>query len=222
MTLHRLAAGLCLSLLLCTSVSAAPHAEKAVPAKQITVSPKASAADEAVSSAVQKQPEDALDALPEWEKRYVKETRITIENNIDSLMEGIRSREDLADSIDTFCRTWEKWTASKLFILDDDRDIDVYGNLYSLQVICRTLRLAAADWDEAAASEASQKALTKADWLEKRSRRLAEPVAEIIRNQSYSSFLPRRIEIMQDMLPYVDICYRERGFGERIRAGQAQ
>ncbi len=222
MTLHRLAAGLCLSLLFCTSVSAAPHAEKAVPAKQIAVSPKSSAADEAVSSAVQKQPEDALDALPEWEKRYVKETRITIENNIDSLMEGIRSREDLADSIDTFCRTWEKWTASKLFILDDDRDIDVYGNLYSLQVICRTLRLAAADWDDAATCEASQEALTKADWLEKRSRRLAEPVAEIIRNQSYSSFLPRRIEIMQDMLPYVDICYRERGFGERIRAGQAQ
>ena len=42
-------------------------------------------------------------------------------------------------------------------------------------------------------------------------------MAEIIRNQSYSSYLPRRIEIMQGMLPYVDICWKERGYFSRLK-----
>lgn len=213
MNLYRLAAGLFLSFLLIVPASAA-NPEPAKAARKASAAKAQPAAKGAVSS---KAPADAFAALPEWEKRYVKETRITIENNIASLMEGIHSRKDLVGSIETFCRTWEKWAESRLFILDDDRDIDVYGNLYSLQVICRTLRLAASDWDEAAPSEASLEALKKAEWLEIRSRRLAEPVAEIIRHQSYSSYLPRRIEIMQDMLPYVDICYKERGFDERMK-----
>ena len=29
----------------------------------------------------------------EWEKRYIKETRITIENNVKSLMDGLRSSQ---------------------------------------------------------------------------------------------------------------------------------
>ena len=132
-------------------------------------------------------------------------------------MEGIHSRIELTGSVETFHRTWEKWEESRLFILEDDRDIDVYGNLYSLQVMCRALRLAASDWNEFDPSDESRRVLEKATWLEQRSRRLAEPVAEIIRHQSYSSYLPRRIEIMQDMLPYVDICYKERGFGNRMK-----
>lgn len=213
MNLYRLAAGLCLSLLLVSPLAAQEKA--AAPSK-----PKAASEQKAKAAAEGKATlgaKDALDALPEWEKRYVRETRVTIENNISSLMDGIHSRKDLAASIGTFCRTWEKWAESKLFILDDDRDIDVYGNLYSLQVMCRTLRLAASDWNAAEPGEESSAALEKAEWLELRSRRLAEPVAEIIRNQSYSFYLPRRIEIMQEMLPYVDICYKEKGFGERMK-----
>ena len=219
MTLYRLAAGLCLSLFLCAPAAAQ---QAGVPAKA-QASKKVQLAEKNASTPIaEAQPKDAFEALPEWEKRYVKETRITIENNIDSLMEGIHSPTDLVGSIDTFCRTWEKWSDSALFVLDDDRDIDVYGNLYSLQVICRTLCLAAADWKDAEQSKESIEAHKKAEWLEKRSRRLSEPVAEIIRNQSYSSYLPRRIEIMQDMLPYVDICYQQKGFGERMKAKRQQ
>jgi len=218
MNLHRLAAGLCLSFLLCSPLSAE---ENALPAKGKVEASQSSASGDSIQDIERKNSEksrkDAFDALPEWEMRYVKDTRVTIENNIDSLMEGIVSRKELAASVDTFCRTWDKWEESKLFILDSDKDIDVYGNLYSLQIICRTLRLAASDWDEAAQSEESLEVLKKAQWLEQRSRRLAEPVAEIIRHQSYSSYLPRRIEIMQEMLPYVDICYRQKGFAERMK-----
>jgi hypothetical protein len=218
MTLHRLAAGLCLLLLL-TAPPCAEAKDASVPAQPQAVKAKKQASPATAKNAGGKDSvvKDALDALPEWEQRYVKETRITIENNIDSLMEGIHSRIELTGSIETFQRTWEKWEDSKLFILEDDRDIDVYGNLYSLQVMCRTLRLAASDWNEFDPSDESRRVLEKAKWLEQRSRRLAEPVAEIIRHQSYSSYLPRRIEIMQDMLPYVDICYKERGFGKRMK-----
>ena len=211
MTFHRLAAGLCLSLLL-SSPAFAQRAENAAPDPAAQAQAGASEARIAADA-----PKDAFDILPEWEKRYVKETRITIENNIQSLMDGILSRKDVATTVDTFCRTWDKWAESKLFILDDDRDIDVYGNLYSLQVMCRTLFLAAGDWNRAEPSEESGDVLKKAQWLEQRSRRLAEPVAEIIRNQSYSSYLPRRIEIMQGMLPYVDICWKERGYFSRLK-----
>ena len=220
MNLYRLSAGLCLSLLFFTPLAAqekasAPEKAKAAVSKMVEADVKAK-----VDQGDSQKETDALDALPDWEKRYVRETRVTIENNIKSLMEGIHSRKDLTASIDTFCRTWEKWSESKLFVLDHDKDIDVYGNLYSLQVMCRTLRLAAADWNEAEPGKASSAALEKAEWLEVRSRRLAEPVAEIIRHQSYSYYLPRRIEIMQEMLPYVDICYQEKGFGERMKKAQ--
>ena len=219
MNLYRLAAGLCLSLLVVSPLAAqekvsAPEKPKAA------VSRKVDAVKAKAKQGAEQETKDALDALPDWEKRYVRETRVTIENNISSLMEGIHSRKDLTASIETFCRTWEKWAESKLFILDDDRDIDVYGNLYSLQVMCRTLRLAAFDWNEAEPGKESSAALEKAEWLEQRSRRLAEPVAEIIRHQSYSSYLPRRIEIMQEMLPYVDICYLQKGFGQRMKNKQ--
>ena len=153
----------------------------------------------------------------EWEKRYIKETRITIENNVKSLMDGLRSSQDLAESVKTFHNTWEEWTASRLFILENDRDIDVYGNLYSLQVMCRTLRLAAEEWCGEEDSSQARKSLEQAQWLEKKSRRFAESVAEIIRHQSYSSYLPRRIEIMQQMLPYVDICYKTQPFSEVLK-----
>ena len=220
MNLYRLAASLFLALVLCAPSAAQETGSVSKKQKAVTAEKSASATSQKAQNAVstkQKKEKDALDALPEWEKRYVKETRITIENNIQGIMDGILNRKDLATSIDTFIRTWDKWTESKLFIMNDDRDIDVYGNLYSLQVMCRTLLLAANDWREAEPSIESQQFLEKAEWLEKRSRRLAEPVAEIIRNQSYSSYLPRRIEIMQDMLPYVDICYRERGYSKRLQ-----
>ena len=54
-------------------------------------------------------------------------------------------------------------------------------------------------------------------WLEKKSRRLAEPVGEIIKNQSYSSFLPRRVEVMEEQFKYVDECYKRRPFSEVLR-----
>ncbi|WP_077072454.1 hypothetical protein [Mailhella massiliensis] len=154
----------------------------------------------------------------DWEKSYVDAARITIEKGVMSVMNGISSPEQLRDSVDYFCRTWDNWADSQLFILQDDRDIDVYGNLYSLQVMCRTLHLAATDWHELENSARSAATLEKALELENRSRLLAEPVAEIITRQSYSAYLPRRVEIMKEQLPYVDEYYERNSFRSVMEA----
>lgn len=152
-----------------------------------------------------------------WEKRYVKEARLTIEKGVMSVMGGLTSPEYLRDSVDYFCRTWDNWADSRLFVLQDDRDIDVYGNLYSLQVICRTLHLATVDWHHMEKSARSAAALEKALWLEKQSRLLADPVAEIIIRQSYSEYLPRRVEIMKEQFPYVDEFYNRHSLQTILR-----
>lgn len=153
----------------------------------------------------------------DWEERYVKEARITIEKGVIGVMSGLHSPEQLRESVDSLCRTWSSWEDSRLFILQDDRDIDVYGNLYSLRVLCRTLRLAAGDWHAAEQSARSESTLQKALWLEKESNLLASPVAEIIRHQSYSDYLPRRVEIMQEQFPYVDEFYNLHSFRSVLR-----
>ena len=153
----------------------------------------------------------------EWEERYVKEARITIEKGVIGVMSGLHSSEQLRESVDSFCRTWSNWEESRLFILQDERDIDVYGNLYSLRVLCRTLRLAAGDWHEMEKSARSEATLEKALWLEKESNLLASPVAEIIMRQSYSDYLPRRVEIMQEQFPYVDEFYKLHSFRSALR-----
>ncbi len=160
---------------------------------------------------------DGMPLDASWEERYVKETRITIENNVTSVIRGLSTPADLASSIQMLCRTWDDWAQSKLFKLDDARDIDVYGNLYSFMVMCRTLRLAAEDWQKLDEGREAQASFNKALWLEKKSRRLAEPVGEIIKNQSYSSFLPRRVEVMEEQFKYVDECYKRRPFSEVLR-----
>ncbi|WP_294446156.1 hypothetical protein [uncultured Mailhella sp.] len=152
-----------------------------------------------------------------WEERYVKEARITIEKGVIGVMSGLHSSEQLRESVDSFCRTWSSWEDSKLFILQDERDIDVYGNLYSLRVLCRTLRLAAGDWHDMEKSARSEATLEKALWLEKESNLLASPVAEIIMRQSYSDYLPRRVEIMQEQFPYVDEFYKLHSFRSVLR-----
>lgn len=154
---------------------------------------------------------------PDWEKRYVKEARITIETGVMSVMSGLSSPEQLRESVNYFCRTWDNWADSRLFILQDERDIDVYGNLFSLQVLCRTLRLAAGDWHEVEKSSRSEATLEKALWLEKQSNLLAAPVGEIISRQSYSAYLPRRVEIMQEQFPYVDEFYNLHSFRSVLR-----
>ena len=141
--------------------------------------------------------EESESTRPDWEERYVQEARITIEKGVMSIMSGLSSPQQLRESVENFYRTWENWSDSKLFVLQDDRDIDVYGNLYSLEVLCRTLRLAAEDWHAVEKSSRSEAALEKALWLEQQSHLLAAPVAEIITRQSYSDYLPRRVKIMQ-------------------------
>lgn len=152
----------------------------------------------------------------DWEQNYIAAARITIEKGVMSVMSGISSPKQLCDSVDYFCRTWESWEHSPLFILRDDRDIDVYGNLYSLQVMCRTLFLAAKDWHEWERSTVSAAVLEKALDLENKSRLLAEPVAEIITRQSYSAYLPRRVEIMKEQFSYVDEYYGRHSFHSRM------
>lgn len=160
---------------------------------------------------------EAVCPEPAWEARYVKEARVTIEKGVMSVMSGLSSPEQLQESVDYFCRTWESWADSRLFILQDDRDIDVYGNLYSLQVLCRTLRLAAEDLHEEENSARSEAVLEKAVGLEQKSRLLAEPVAEIISRQSYSAYLPRRIELMKEQFGYVDVFYALHSFRSALR-----
>ena len=142
-----------------------------------------------------------------WEEDYVKAALITIEKGVMSVMNGVRSPQQLQAAVDQLYRNWEGWADSRLFILEDDRDIDVYGNLYSLQVLCRTMSLAAEDWYGAEKSDRAEATLEKALWLDKESRLMAEPVAEIIIRQSYSQYLPRRVEIMKEQFPYVDEFY---------------
>ena len=154
---------------------------------------------------------------PDWEKRYVQDARTTIEKGVTSVMSGLSSPEQLRESVESFCRTWDNWADSQLFILQDDRDIDVYGNLYSLEVLCRTLRLAADDWHSVEKSSRSEATLEKARWLERQSRLLAAPVAEIITHQSYSEYLPRRVEIMQEQFFYVDEFYQRHSFRSVLR-----
>lgn len=156
----------------------------------------------------------------DWEQSYAAAARITIEKGVMSVMNGIYSAEQLCESVDYFCRTWESWEHSPLFILRDDRDIDVYGNLYSLQVMCRTLFLAARDWHERENSNISAAVLEKALDLEHKSRLLAAPVAEIIIRQSYSAYLPRRVEIMKQQFPYVDEYYACHSFHERMESSK--
>jgi hypothetical protein len=160
---------------------------------------------------------DGMPLDASWEERYVKDTCTTIENNVEAVLSGLRSSDDLASSVLMLCRNWDDWAQSRLFKLATARDIDVYGNLYSFMVMCRTLRLAAEDWLNLEPGKDSQKVFNKALWLENRSRRLAEPVGEIIKNQSYSSFLPRRVEIMDEQFDYVDICYKRRPFSDVLR-----
>ena len=162
--------------------------------------------------------ESVKTASPSWEDRYVKEARITIEKGVMSVMNGLSTPEQLQESVNYFCRTWnDHWADSQLFILQDERDIDVYGNLYSLQVLCRTLRLAAEDWHDAEQSSRSEETLEKALWLEKQSGLLAAPVGEIISRQSYSDYLPRRVAIMQEQVPYVDEFYKLHSFRSVLR-----
>ena len=151
-------------------------------------------------------------ASQKWEEEYVKAARITVEKGVMGVMNGVHGPEQLQASVEQLYRNWDGWAESPLFILEDDRDIDVYGNLYSLQVMCRTLRLAAEDWHKAENSARSEETLERALWLEKESSLLAEPVAEIITHQSYSLYLPRRVEIMKEQFPYVEEFYRLHSF----------
>jgi hypothetical protein len=152
-----------------------------------------------------------------WEERYIMEARSTIEMGVMSLLKGLTSAEQLCDSVALFRRTWSDWAHSRLFILQDDKDIDVYGNLYSLQVLCRTLVLTAEDWHTREQTSRSEEVLEQAYWLEEQSRLLAEPVAEIISRQSYSDYLPRRIEIMKQQFSYVDTFYQQCTKGKKLR-----
>ena len=79
------------------------------------------------------------------------------------------------------------------------------------------LRLAAGDWHEVEKSSRSEATLEKALWLEKQSNLLAAPVGEIISRQSYSAYLPRRVEIMQEQFPYVDEIYNLHSFRSVLR-----
>lgn len=155
---------------------------------------------------------DGMPLDTSWEVRYVKDTRTTIEQGVNAVLSGLVTPKELRESVEILCRNWDTWAESKLFLLDSARDIDVYGNLYSFTVMCRTLRLAAEDWLRADESREAQSVFNKALWLEKKSLRLAEPVGEIIKNQSYSSFLPRRVEIMEEQFKYVEVCYNKRPF----------
>ena len=157
-------------------------------------------------------------ASRKWEEEYVKAARITVEKGVMGVMNGVHSPEQLQASVEQLYHNWDGWAESPLFLLEDDRDIDVYGNLYSLQVMCRTLHLAATDWHELENSARSAATLEKALELENRSRLLAEPVAEIITRQSYSAYLPRRVEIMKEQLPYVDEYYERNSFRSVMEA----
>ena len=79
MNLHRLAAGLCLSLLLCSPLSAE---ENALPAKGKVEASQSSASGDTIQDIERKNSEksrkDAFDALPEWEMRVIPQTTAQI------------------------------------------------------------------------------------------------------------------------------------------------
>ena len=140
-------------------------------------------------------------------EQFTRDARETIDIGVTSIMKEMDSPRQLEDTINLFVRTWSDWENSKLFVLKNDKDIDVYGNLYSLQVMCRTLLLAARDWNRISPGERSESLLEKAQWLDKRSQLLAAPVAEILKRQSYSEVLKLRVEVMTREFPYVEVLY---------------
>ena len=140
-------------------------------------------------------------------EQFTKDARETIDIGVTSIMQEMDSPHQLEETVNLFVRTWNDWEKSKLFVLKDDKDIDVYGNLYSLQVMCRTLLLAAIDWNRMSPGERSDSLLQKAQWLDKRSQLLADPVAEILKRQSYSDVLKLRVEVMVREFPYVEVLY---------------
>ncbi|WP_298069225.1 hypothetical protein [uncultured Mailhella sp.] len=148
----------------------------------------------------------AEEQLPVVE-RFTRDARETIDIGVTNIMKEMDSPRQLEETIDLFVDTWQDWEHSKLFILKDDTDIDVYGNLYSLRVMCRTLLLAAKDWNRMDPGKKSEALLEKALWLDEQSRLLAAPVAEILKRQSYSELLKLRIEIMTREFPYVKTLY---------------
>ena len=138
----------------------------------------------------------------EWERSWCHATCLTIKNGVASVMDGIRSATELHDSVNNVADSWESWQASALFKLKHARDIEAYGNLYSLCILCSTLRHAAEDCRGNDILNADDKLQKQAAWLTEQSMQMSMPVAQIIRRQSYDSGIIRRIEIMQGLLHY--------------------
>lgn len=145
-------------------------------------------------------------------ERFTQDAHETIDIGVTNIMKEMTSPQQLEEAVNLFVETWQEWKHSKLFILKDDRDIDVYGNLYSLQVMCRTLLLAATDWNRLSPGKNSENLLEKALWLDEQSRLLASPVAEILTRQSYSETLKLRVQIMIHEFPYVKTLYNQAPF----------
>ncbi len=145
-------------------------------------------------------------------EEFAQDARTTIDIGVSSIMKEMHSPRQLEETINLFIRSWREWEESELFVLKNDTDIDAYGNLYSLQVMCRTLLLAAKDWNRVAPGDRSERLLERAQWLYEQSRLLAEPVAEILKRQGYNSLLRLRVEVMLRELPYVEVLYERSRF----------
>jgi len=146
--------------------------------------------------------------------RYTEDARKTIEIGVSSIMKEMDSTSQLCATIDYFIRSWDSLADSELFVLRTDGDMEVYGNLYSLHVMCATLLLAAEDWERGLSSPLAEAYLEKAQWLEHRARMQAEPVAEILFHQSYNENLKLRVQIMQKEFGYVKKYYDLNSFKE--------
>ncbi len=163
-----------------------------------------------LSSAFNECSSDNRFCLGSSRKAWCEAACTTLDNSVNAVMDGIADAGDIARAVRTLTHDWQKWKQSSLFKLKGADDLFVFGNLYSLRAICRTLLLAS---QEAGSEDGdgSEELLKNAQRLDDACSELYMPVEQILRLQSYSSNVHMRLEIMNGLFSYLDLFYKQHG-----------
>ena len=150
---------------------------------------------------------DARLCLAESDAPWCMATCITLRDNVQRALHGMRGPEDIAHAVRNMEQDWDAWRGSALFRMKDPRDMQAYGSLYALSALCTALRLAAAEWLGYAGDGPCEAILEKARWLEEECRSMEAPMAQILRRQSHDQGIFRRVDIMQGLFAHAEHFY---------------
>ena len=166
--------------------------------------------------------QDAKVCLTEQDSFWCTATCVTMQNSVGRALHGMRTPQDIGQSVQNMEQDWDMWRGSAMFLLRDAKDMKAYGNLFALQTMCAALRLAAEEWHKNEPGDAQSKACEKARWLEEQCRMMEAPMAQILRLQSYDSGIARRLDIMQSLFAHAECLYQANSIRKRIFARYAQ